>query len=147
MKWTLSTLLLLALILFPFDQSHAHGCPVEPDDSLTFNFGLDAQLIWQYGPEVGNKSVLFINLKKTGTAVPTDLALEPNIVIEGPSIRGADPLIAPVLDEKGQVLPGEFRVSNLNFSHLGKWQLHLQLKNTYGVSETQTALVELCGRK
>jgi hypothetical protein len=36
--------------------------------------------------------------------------------------------VAPLLDEKGQVLPGEYRVSEVLFSMKGPWEIQVELR-------------------
>ena len=144
----------LRLFLFPLvfgfssQQALAHGCPVQPDESMIYEMGVDAQLFWQYGPEVGDQSVLFVELKRPGTAVPTTDQFEPEIRLESPEgLLGATPRIDPVFSETGQVKNGEFRVSQLDFPVAGSWKLHMKLKDLTGFEEAQSVVVEICAAR
>lgn len=143
---TIMRVLFFSLSLgFSSQQAWSHGCPVQPDESMIFDMGVDAQLFWQYGPDMGDQSVLFVELKRPGTAVPTSESFLPEVSLEsadGTLVSSAQ--IDPVFNEAGQMKNGEFRISNLQFSAVGSWKMHLKLKDAAGYEEVQSIVIEIC---
>ncbi len=147
MKSILASVICSFLVILSSQKIFAHGCPVQPDESVVFDMGVDAQLFWQYGPDLGNQSVLFLELKRPGTAIPTSDQFTPEITLESPTGQNVStPVITPVLSEAGQVKLGEYRIENLDFSSTGIWKMHIKLTHIHGFAETQSIMIDLCAR-
>ena len=142
MKTGLNALGILLMMMVWGSRAYSHGCPVEPDQVLVYDLGAEAQIFWQYGPDLGDQSVAFVELKIPGTTTPANFITGLAVIMDG--TEGKRITIAPALDEKGKTLPGEYRLSNLQFPYAGKWKFSIVLTTDQGVSESKSWVVEVC---
>ena len=133
------------LKLFVSAEAIAHETP---DAELFFQQGaIHAHLFWEQGPNNGTESVMRIEFMNGHTHSPTEIPSTFDLDIWMPDMgHGSAPTQTQrVLNERGEPLPGVYRVNNIYFVMGGAWDVRLKLKEADGKEEMQILKVEIGG--
>jgi hypothetical protein len=118
-----------------------------PSGHLKFAEGsIHAHLSWLQGPdENGGESKLLLQWRDGATHQAAEPGLKFETALWMPSMgHGSAPTkIQPQVNEKGEVLLGEYLVSNIYFIMPGEWELRVTLHLKDGSQETQIWPVSL----
>lgn len=127
-------------------QAFAHGGS-HPDAHLVFpTNGVHAHLFWENGPNDGTESILRVEFMKAVDHSPADVTADLEVELWMPDMgHGSAPTaVQRVVDDRGQVRAGVFRVSNVYFLMPGLWDVRVSLKGT-GAVETKAFQVTVGG--
>jgi hypothetical protein len=128
----------------PFASSQDHDAMA---GHLIFSSGLHAHLFWEQGPQGTGESIMRIEFMNGATHAPTEIKSVPSVSLFMPDMgHGSSPTaLQRVLDERGQVKVGVYRVLNMYFVMAGNWEVRVQLNNQDGSAETQILKVAFGG--
>ena len=141
---------ILSLVISIFLLGSLNSAHAQTPAPLTFvNDGLKANLSWKKGPIVNDESILeidFINAK-TGQAADLQSTLSVTPIMQMGSMQhGTAPVtIEPMLDAKGNALPGKYLVSKIYFVMGGTWLVQVKLTEADRTSETEVEKVMVSG--
>ncbi|RYZ91714.1 MAG: hypothetical protein EOP06_06335 [Proteobacteria bacterium] len=141
MKSLISVLLMTSVFVFGF-SAFAHD-PSHADAHLVFaKAGLHAHVKWEAESprQDGQESLLILEFRDAKTHQPIEITSIPEVSLWMKDMgHGSAPTaIQRVLDANGNVVTGQYRVSNVFFIMDGTWDVRVSIKSADGSKEMQS---------